>query len=138
MKKQLALLIVSGVLANAGGFNPSMQGYIDSLKVEAKKSNNSFADFNAKRGELIFTSKHIGKRGREISCASCHGANLSLSSQNAFTNKSIEPLSPRTNPKRLTNVQDVQKWLKRNFNDVYKREGTPQEKGDVLYYIKSK
>lgn len=138
MKKQLALLIISGVLANAGGFNPSMQGYINSLKVEAKKSNSNFTDFNAKRGELIFTSKHIGKRGKEISCVSCHGNNLTISSKNAFTNKTIDPLSPKANPQRLTDVADVQKWLKRNFNDVYKREGTAQEKGDVLYYIKSK
>lgn len=138
MKKQLALLIISGVLANAGGFNPSMQGYINSLKVEAKKSNSNFTDFNAKRGELIFTSKHIGKRGKEISCVSCHGSNLALSSKNAFTNKTIDPLSPKANPERLTDVLEVQKWLKRNFNDVYKREGTAQEKGDVLYYIKSK
>ncbi|RAZ53054.1 DUF1924 domain-containing protein, partial [Campylobacter hyointestinalis] len=27
------------------------------------------------------------------------------------------------------------KWLKRNFKDVYLREGTAIEKGDVLYYL---
>ncbi|MDD5359736.1 MAG: DUF1924 domain-containing protein [Sulfurovaceae bacterium] len=138
MKKQLALLIILGALSNAGGFNPSMQSYINGLKIEAKKSNSNFTDFSAQRGEQIFTSKHIGKRGKEISCTSCHGSNLTLPSKNAFTNKTIDPLSPKVNSQRLTDVLEVQKWLKRNFNDVYKREGTAQEKGDVLYYIKSK
>lgn len=138
MKKQLALLIILGALSNAQGFNPSMQSYINSLKIEAKKSNSNFTDFNAQRGEKIFTSKHIGKRGKEISCTSCHGSNLTLPNKNAFTNKTIDPLSPKANPQRLTDVLEVQKWLKRNFNDVYKREGTAQEKGDVLFFIKSK
>jgi len=38
----------------------------------------------------------------------------------------------------LTSVKEVEKWLRRNFNDVYNREGTAQEKGDVLLYIMSK
>ncbi|MCJ7765447.1 MAG: DUF1924 domain-containing protein [Thiovulaceae bacterium] len=28
--------------------------------------------------------------------------------------------------------------MRRNFNDVYNREGTSQEKGDVLRYIMTK
>lgn len=52
--------------------------------------------------------------------------------------KKIEPLSTKANPSRLTDVKKVQKWLKRNFNDVYNRVGTAQEKGDVLVYILSK
>ena len=33
---------------------------------------------------------------------------------------------------------EVKKWLKRNFKDVFLREGTAEQKGDVLYYIMSK
>jgi len=50
----------------------------------------------------------------------------------------IEPLSPTTNPQRLTDVKEVTKWLRRNFKDVYNREGTATEKGDVLTYILNK
>ncbi len=32
-------------------------------------------------------------------------------------------------------MKEMKKWLRRNFNDVYKREGTAQEKGDVLLFI---
>ena len=40
--------------------------------------------------------------------------------------------------KRLTDVNEIEKWLKRNFNDVYNREGTAMEKGDVITYIINK
>lgn len=138
MKKYTLAMLLCGVLANAGGFSPSMQSYIATLKSEAKQTNSSFVDFNAKRGEQIFTSKHIGKKGDSISCTSCHGNNLTKNGQNEATNKIIKPLAPSVNKSRLTDTKEVQKWLRRNFKDVYNREGTALEKGDVLYYIQSK
>ena len=119
-------------------FSAVIDEYLSSLKQEALKENPNFKGFDAKRGEEIFTSKHIGKKGKEISCTSCHGMDLNKSGENIFTGKSIEPLSPKANPKRLSDVMETEKWLKRNFNDVYNREGTAVEKGDVLTYIISK
>ena len=55
-----------------------------------------------------------------------------------------EPLSKYTNTKTggpadwlafPKDVAEVQKWLRRNFNDVYNREGSALEKGDVLTYL---
>lgn len=137
MKKKiiLALLPLSIFAVN---FNPQMQSYIDSLKVEAKKANSSFVDFNKKRGEQIFNKSHIGKKGEPISCSSCHNVNLKLNGKNIHTNKILEPLAPSVNSKRLTEVKGVKKWLRRNFKDVYVREGSALEKGDVLYFINSK
>lgn len=112
--------------------------YIENLNLEVLKQDPTFKGFDAKRGEVIFTSKHLGKRGKEISCMSCHGADLSQKGENVFTGKVIEPLSPTTNSERLSSVKSVKKWLRRNFNDVYNREGTAQEKGDVLTYISTK
>lgn len=112
--------------------------YLDSLSGEIKKENPTFKDFDIKRGEEIFTSKHIGRKGKEISCVSCHTNNFSSKGENMFTGKIIEPLSPKSNPKRFTKLKTIEKWLKRNFNDVYKREGTALEKGDVVTYILSK
>jgi hypothetical protein len=43
--------------------------------------------------------------------------------------------APSANPKSLTDVAEIKKWLKRNFNDVYGREGTAKEKGDVLTFL---
>ena len=135
-KKILLFLLPLGVFASS--FNPAMQNYVNDLKAQAKNNNPSFVDFSAQRGEQIFTSKHIGKRGKSISCSSCHSLNLRNKGKNIHTSKVIEPMSPSVNSKRLSNVKNVKKWLRRNFNDVYTRKGTPLEKGDVLYFINSK
>lgn len=126
------LLIIS--ISNAA----VVDDYLNSLKKEVLKENLDFKGFDAKKGEEIFTSKHIGKKGKEISCVSCHTANLQDIGKNFFTNKEIKPLSPKANPQRLTKIKEMEKWLRRNFNDVYKREGTALEKGDVITYIMNK
>lgn len=109
--------------------------YLNTLAKEAKVQDPAFKGFSVKRGEDIFTSKHIGKRGKEISCVSCHGDDLSKAGKNFFTTKEIEPLSVKANPKRFSEIKTIKKWLKRNFIDVYNREGTIQEKGNVVTYI---
>lgn len=112
-----------------------IEDYLTALKIEVQKENINFVDFDKKRGEKLFLSKHIGKKGKEVSCASCHTKDLTQKGKNIFTGKLIEPLSPKTNTQRFTEIKTVKKWLRRNFKDVYKREGTSQEKGDVLVYI---
>ena len=133
----MRILLIIALFFNIA-FSAVIDEYLSSLKQEALKENPNFKGFDVKRGEEIFTSKHIGKKGKEISCTSCHGMDLNKSGENIFTGKSIEPLSPKANPKRLSDIAETEKWLKRNFNDVYNREGTAVEKGDVLTYIISK
>ena len=130
-------LIITALVATFG-FSATVDEYLNSLKQEVLKENPSFKGFDAKRGEEIFTSKHIGKKGKEISCTSCHGTNLQKSGENIFTTKIIEPLSPKANKERFTDVATIEKWMKRNFNDVYNHEGTALEKGDVITYIINK
>ena len=117
------------------GVSQVVDDYLNNLKQEVLKSEPDFTSFDAKRGEKIFTSKHIGKKGKEISCTSCHSINLKDTGKNFFTGKEIKPLSPKVNPKRFTKLKNIKKWLRRNFNDVYNREGTAKEKGDVVTYI---
>lgn len=133
----MRILIISALVFNLG-FSAVVDDYLSSLKQEVLKENPKFKGFDAKRGEEIFTSKHIGKKGKEISCTTCHTINLNNSGENTFTGKTIEPLSPKANPKRFTDVKEIEKWMKRNFNDVYNREGTALEKGDVTTYIINK
>ncbi len=130
-------LVILALFINVA-FSAVIDEYLNSLKQEALKENSNFKNFDQKRGEEIFTSKHMGKKGKEVSCETCHSVNLANSGENIFTGKSIEPLSPKANPKRLTDINEIEKWLKRNFNDVYNREGTSTEKGDVLTYIINK
>lgn len=133
----MRILLLAALFLNLS-FASVVDGYLDSLKQEVLKENPNFSGFDSKRGEEIFTSKHIGKKGKEISCTTCHTVNLNNSGENTFTGKTIEPLSPKANPKRFTDVKEIEKWMKRNFNDVYNREGTALEKGDVTTYIINK
>ena len=133
----MRILIISALVFNLG-FCAVVDDYLNSLKQEVLKENPKFTGFDAKRGEEIFTSTHIGKKGKEISCVTCHTTNLNNNGENTFTGKVIEPLSPKANPKRFTDVNEIEKWMKRNFNDVYNREGTALEKGDVTTYIINK
>lgn len=136
--KILASTVLCAVCAFGLELNADMKAYIDELKSEVKKANPTFVDFDAKRGEKIFFTENIGKEGKKLSCASCHDSDITKKAQNIFTGKDIDPLAPSANPARLTETKEVKKWLKRNFKDVYLREGSALEKGDTLYYIMSK
>lgn len=138
MKKLLLFSLIAAVSLQALELNPQMQDYINGLKAQVKQQDPNFQEFDYKRGEKIFTTEHIGKKGKLISCVSCHTSDLSKNGLNENTNKIIEPLSPYVNSQRFTSVKEVKKWLRRNFNDVYQREGTALEKGDVIVYIINK
>jgi len=138
MKRVLLSLSIISTLSFAYELNPQIQKYMQGLKKQAQNQNQDFSDFSYARGEEIFTSKHIGKKKKPIACTSCHTTDLTQNGENTSTGKLIEPLSPSANSKRFTKVKDVKKWLRRNFRDVYKREGTAQEKGDVITYIINK
>ena len=86
---------------------------------------------SAERGRVFFNSRH----GGEWSCASCHGNPPTTSTQHASTGKTIAPLAPAFNPERFTDTAKVDKWFRRNCNDVLKRECTPVEKADVLAWL---
>lgn len=98
---------------------------------EARSADAAFAGFSAARGQAFFTATH----GGEWSCASCHGSDPSAVGKHAVTGKRIEPLAPAANPERFSRPASVEKWFKRNCNDVLKRPCTPQEKGDVLAWL---
>jgi hypothetical protein len=83
------------------------------------------------RGQQLFNARH----GREWSCASCHGAVPAQAGRHAATGKAIEALAPAANPARFSDAAKVEKWFRRNCNDVLGRECTPAEKADVLAWL---
>jgi hypothetical protein len=83
------------------------------------------------RGEQFFSAKH----GKEWSCASCHENPPNHDTKHVVTGKVIKPLSPNSNPERFTDQAKVEKWFKRNCNDVLTRECTAQEKADVISWL---
>lgn len=85
------------------------------------------------RGRQFFTSPH----GREWSCATCHGAAPTREGRHAATGKPIAPLAPAFQPGRLGDPAKVEKWLRRNCNDVAGRDCTPLEKADITAWLTS-
>lgn len=106
-------------------------GILSNLETTAKQADRGFRGFSAPRGEQFFKSTH----GGEWSCASCHGNDATATGKHAKTGKLIEPLVPAANAKRFTDPAKVEKWFKRNCNDVLNRACTAQEKGDVLAWL---
>jgi hypothetical protein len=85
----------------------------------------------AERGRAWFTARH----GGEWSCASCHGQPPTAAGKHAGTGKPIAPLAPASNAKAFTDTARVDKWFRRNCNDVLKRECSADEKADLLAYL---
>ena len=83
------------------------------------------------RGEQFFNVKHH----KEWSCASCHENPPNHDTKHIVTGKIIKPLSPNSNVERFIDQATVEKWFKRNCNDVLGRECTAQEKADVISWL---
>jgi cytochrome c peroxidase len=96
-----------------------------------KKYEDQSAKASASRGEQLFNTKH----GQEWSCASCHENPPNHPSKHIVTGKVIKALSPNRNADRFADQTKVEKWFKRNCNDVLGRECQAQEKADVLSWL---
>lgn len=83
------------------------------------------------RGRQFFDSNH----GKEWRCASCHGMPPTQPGRHAVTAKPIAPLAPAFSAERFTEPGKVEKWFRRNCNDVLGRECTATEKADVLAWL---
>lgn len=89
------------------------------------------APAKADRGQQFFTSRH----GQEWSCSSCHGAVPIQAGKHASTGKTIGAFAPAFNPERFTDAAKVEKWFRRNCNDVVGRACSPGEKADMLAWL---
>jgi hypothetical protein len=82
-------------------------------------------------GQQFFNAR----QGRDWSCASCHGAVPTQAGKHASTGKAITALAPAFNPERFTDPAKVEKWFRRNCNDVAARECSAAEKADVMAWL---
>jgi len=135
-KLALAVLVatatIGGVVLPASAAAP-VEELQKRLEAEARKGGAGFSGFSAQSGERFFKAAH----GGDWSCASCHTGNPLAPGKHAKTGKTIAPLAPGANPQRFTDAATVDKWFRRNCNDVLGRACTAQEKGDVLLYLTS-
>jgi len=130
--KPTAFMPVVLVAALAANFvhAETARDFLSQYEVEAKKTTASFTA-SAPRGEKFFKTV----QGKDWSCATCHTDNPAAVGKHATTAKPIEPLAPAANAERFARADKVEKWFKRNCNDVLGRLCSPAEKSDVLAYL---
>jgi hypothetical protein len=104
----------------------------------AKYKSEGASGFDAERGNKSWTKEVKGENGEMMSCGTCHSSDLTKDGKHHKTGKLIKPMAPSANAERFTDVKKIEKWFKRNCNDVWSRECTAQEKGDILKFLLSK
>jgi len=110
-------------------------GAVDSLQLEYQSQ--GAGSFSATSGEQMWKRRYLHKKsGKQRSCQTCHGKELTRSGKHARTGKVIEPLAVSANSERLTDIKFMKKWFKRNCKWTIGRECSAQEKGDFLEYLK--
>ena len=127
MNRHTLLLSIALALASHTGLALATTA-TELLSSYSRQAGNTAA---ADRGKAFFTTTH----GREWSCASCHGTTPIGSGKHASTGKAIGALAPAANAERFTDPAKVEKWFRRNCNDVLGRECAPAEKADVLAWL---
>ncbi len=94
--------------------------------------------FDPQAGKAIWYGTFAAPEGgKQRSCTNCHTDDLKKRGRHVRTRKPIEPMAPSVNPKRLTDAKKIEKWLLRNCKWTLGRECTPQEKGDLLEFLRN-
>lgn len=112
------------------------QDILKNFENESKAKDAKFFKFNATDGEKLFRLERQNSQGEKVSCMTCHTSDPKQSGMTR-ANKVIDPMAPAINPARFTELAKVEKWFKRNCNDVLERECTVTEKGNFIIYMMS-
>jgi len=128
--KTLAFMALTIICAQAEA--QTQQETLAGLQQQVSETT-GFQGFSAARGEQFFNDTHANN----WSCATCHTRNPANPGKHIKTSKLIPPMAPAINHERFTDQAKIDKWFKRNCNDVLGRACSAQEKGDVLTYLMS-
>lgn len=136
MKKIKSVALMTFMSCTLGQEASANEVILKELEKEARAADAKFIGLNSAAGEKLFKNERVHSGGEKISCMTCHTPDPKKSGMTR-ANKIIEPLAPSANTERFTDMAKVQKWFKRNCNDVLERVCTPQEKGDFAKYMMS-
>lgn len=106
---------------------------IASYTAEAAHATPGFVP-SAERGQGLFTRKW-GVSQTMPSCATCHSDQPTAEGKHVVTSKRIAPLAPAANPERFTSSAKVEKWFRRNCQEVVGRECSAAEKADFIQFV---
>ena len=121
------------IFSGAGIAGPREQ-QLDQYASAAKTANPAFAGFSAVRGKTLHTQAFAGGKADTPSCTACHGKETTGAGRNP-AGKAIEPMALSASPTRYSDPVKVEKWFKRNCNEVLGRECSALEKGDWLSFM---
>ncbi|MFA7291499.1 MAG: DUF1924 domain-containing protein [Rhodocyclaceae bacterium] len=125
----LAMLSLS-----APGFAGPREDQLAQYASAAKAANPAFAGFSADRGKTLHTQAFAGGKPDTPACTTCHGKDTRAPGRN-LAGKVIDPVALSVSPSRYSDPAKVEKWFKRNCNEVLGRECNAQEKGDWLSFM---
>ena len=131
-----AALVVS-IAMPSGAFATDPGDLLQDYAVQARKEDPAFKEFSAGAGEKFYSAGVKHSSGRQISCATCHTDNPRNPGKHDKTSKEIPPLAPSVNKARFADPVNVEKWFKRNCQDVLERACTAREKGNFIAYVLS-
>ena len=125
-----AVLLLAPLAAAAGPHDHQLARYA----AAAKAGDPAFAGFSAARGKTLHTQSFALGKPDTPACTSCHGPDPRGAGKTP-AGKAIEPVALSVTPARYADPAKVEKWFKRNCNEVLGRECTPREKGDWLTFM---
>jgi len=102
----------------------------------AKSAAPAFAGFSTARGKILHTQAFAGGKADTPACTSCHDKDP-RGAGSTPAGKAIKAMAVSVTPDRYSDPAKVEKWFKRNCNEVIGRECSAQEKGDWLAYMVS-
>ncbi len=128
-----AILFLPALLAGTSALAVTPQDLIQSYTKTAAAERPGFTP-SAPRGASFFGQK-FGKSSNMPSCTACHTQNPASAGQHVVTGKAIKPLAPASEPTRLSSIDKVEKWFRRNCTEVLGRECSAAEKADFVSYL---
>lgn len=130
MRNVALLLMVLPIAVAAGPRDALLAPYA----AATKSADPAFSGFSAIRGEKFHLARFAGGKPETTACTACHGDNPRAAGRNP-AGKAIDALALSVTPTRYGDPLKVEKWFKRNCNEVLGRECTAREKGDWLSYM---
>lgn len=128
---RIGIALLLGLTSSLAVADPA--ALLETYQQQARQADPAFAGFAAERGKQLYFQEQQ-QDGKTMSCTSCHTRDPRQAGKTLAFRK-VEPLAPSANPKRFTDAKKVEKWFRRNCNDVFARECTAQEKGDFITWI---
>lgn len=135
--KNRVIVLVATLSAAASSFAGTREDLLARYASAAKASAPAFTGFSAQRGEAFYAKKFGGGKPDTPACTSCHSSSPREPGR-TLAGKTIEPMAVSVTSDRYTDPAKVEKWFKRNCNEVLGRECTPLEKGDWLTTMMSR